>query len=49
MQAEICGAIGRFEKALRLLDETMELMQLQDHPVCKAELHRLRHRVLAQR
>jgi len=35
MQAEICGAIGRFEKALRLLDETMELMQLQDHSVCE--------------
>jgi hypothetical protein len=36
-QAEICGPIGRFEEALRLLDETM-----QDHPVCEAELHRLR-------
>jgi predicted ATPase len=27
---------------MQLLDETMELMELQDHPVCEAELHRLR-------
>ena len=42
MQAEIFGEAGRFDEALQLLDETMELMQLQDHPVCEAELHRLR-------
>ena len=42
MQAEISSATGRFEEAFQLLDETMELMQLQDHPVCEAELHRLR-------
>ena len=42
MQAEICSEAGRFDEALQLLDETMELMQLQDHPVCEAELHRLR-------
>jgi predicted ATPase len=42
MHAEICCKAGRFDEALQLLDETMELMQLQDHPVCEAELHRLR-------
>src|SRR5262249_12747419 len=42
MQADICGKTGRFDEALQLLDETMEVMQLQDHPVCEAELHRLR-------
>jgi predicted ATPase len=42
MQAEVCGKAGRFDEALQLLDETMELMELQDHPVCEAELHRLR-------
>jgi predicted ATPase len=42
LQAEICGKTGRFDEALQLLDETMELMQSQDHPVCEAELHRLR-------
>ena len=42
MQAEICGKAGLFDEALQLLDETMELMELQDHPVCEAELHRLR-------
>ena len=42
MQAETCGMAGLFDEALHLLDETMELMELQDHPVCEAELHRLR-------
>jgi class 3 adenylate cyclase/predicted ATPase len=42
MQAEICSKAGRFDEAMQLLDETMELMELQDHPVCEAELHRLR-------
>jgi predicted ATPase len=44
MQAETCGKAGLFDEALQLLDETMELMELQDHPVCEAELHRLRAR-----
>ena len=42
MQAETCSKAGLFDEALQLLDETMELMELQDHPVCEAELHRLR-------
>jgi class 3 adenylate cyclase/tetratricopeptide (TPR) repeat protein len=42
MQAEVSGEARRFDEALHLLDEAMELMQSQDHTVCEAESHRLR-------
>jgi class 3 adenylate cyclase/predicted ATPase len=42
MQAELCSEAHRFDEALQLLDEAFELMHSQDHPVCEAELHRLR-------
>jgi predicted ATPase len=42
LQATVYCDAGRFDEALRLLDEAKELMELQDHPVCAAELYRLR-------
>jgi len=42
LQAEICSEAGRFDDTLRLLDETKQLIELQGHPVCEAELYRLR-------
>jgi predicted ATPase len=42
LQAEICGEVGQFDEALRLLDEAKALIESQRHPVCEPELHRLR-------
>jgi class 3 adenylate cyclase/tetratricopeptide (TPR) repeat protein len=42
LQAEICCDAGQFDETLELLDEAKELIELQEHPVCEAELHRLR-------
>ena len=42
LQAEICCDAGQFDETLELLDEAKELIELQEHPVCEAELYRLR-------
>jgi len=42
LQAEICCDAGQFDETLELLDEAKELIELQQHPVCEAELYRLR-------
>jgi hypothetical protein len=44
LQAEIGCDVGQFDEALKLLDEAEELIELQAHPVCEAELYRLRAR-----
>jgi predicted ATPase len=40
--AEICCDASQIDETLALLDEAKELMELQEHPVCEAELYRLR-------
>ena len=42
LQAEICCNAGQFDETLELLDEAKKLIELQEHPVCEAELYRLR-------
>jgi class 3 adenylate cyclase/tetratricopeptide (TPR) repeat protein len=42
LQAELCCEAGRFDESLVLLDEAGELIIAQGHPVCEAEVHRLR-------
>jgi predicted ATPase len=49
LEAEICGEAGRFDEELRLLDEARERIETQGHPVCEAELHRLRACALLSR